>query len=312
MKDIALSHGILNGLHAGLQSLFVQETVLSQLGYEGPKSLDIPTIKDALDWLKPHIQELYQGRACLFVGKPADEIGGVVMKMHEILRGERAASAPWLVEALNDLVAGKQPQAPKRAVAALIASAYGRQHFIAGLVGYGEAFKLEEVADRWRQQTLGCQSEVGHAHRYLDEVTAGAAADEVFRFRLFNEAVLIPALWRSQVHDMDMMDQRRAGEPSYERLTWPPGEREGWKASGMSVELSGHWRAMGFAPQESMVWMRAGFNDGGYAGAWKVRHYTVEQAVAWHNAGFRPQQAYEFGAAGVYDPEKAKAMRRPE
>lgn len=297
----------INFLQSGFQGLFVLESALAQLGYEGERFGEVDDYRETLDWLGERASDLEQGEALFADGEP-DEGGEVAVRMAALLRSEKLALAKRLTEAIIALGRDADANAAKFVAAVLAQHAYARQHFVHGLVRYGELFAREEVSDRWRQHLPGCQHEVAEAHSLMSRIAQGELADELFRFELRNEALPLPGVLYTQANDLRVLDLRRQKKLAFEHMGWAPEEAAPWRATGFTPDVAGHWRALGFDPGETRAWIVAGFPDALMAAAWRSRGFTVEQAAAWRDDGFDARDSFKLRAAGAPDPDSARAL----
>lgn len=293
--DVILSHAYLNLIHAGFQGNFVFINALAQAGYDGPPPLmaQAKEIAEALDWVKGLMEKLWLGEPAVLHGnEDPSGLSEVVEKFLGMLKEDNGRCLKAFAHNLNVLC--KEPTRSSACVAAalLAGQAYQRQHFINGLVLYGEKFGLADVADRWRQRTLLCQQDVALAHGYLGRLIQGPYPEGRFFFDLWNECVNLSGLLNSQHNDMLEVEGMRRGGYTFERAQLPAEDIEGWKRLGLGPSLAGHWYAFGLRPPEAALWISEGFADAALIGAWRVRGFPLPEAKQLSASGLGPAKAY--------------------
>lgn len=312
--DLRLTHGFLNALQAGYQGGFTSLNVLLELNYPNVEARTLDAMKPVLDQLTALYVRMRAGEAIVSLdGAPAGEEAERLFELCEVLKFELRAVADQLSDITDS---DEEPEGEERArhdafmAACLARSCYAREHFIKGLVDYGEAFDEPEVSDRWRQHLPRCAADIQRANAYFATLKdAPEKADAKFHYRLWNEIVNLPGLLRTQVNDINVLGGVYAGGPTYDTVGIDDAdEAEAWRKLGAGPESAGHWSAFGFTPDLTLAWAQAGFQDAAYASAWRVRGFPLEAAVAWHNAGFKPADAHACASAGITDPQKAREM----
>lgn len=309
-REAHLTQGYTNMLYAGFQGSFVSGNVFEKLGYRAPKFSSLDDVKGRLDWVHALRVDFLGGGAPLFAG-----IGNKEEKIFELrdshLR-ELDVVVKTLAHSLNLVLERDDADACRFIAAALNRQAYGREHYIRGLTNFYEAFGMEAEADRWRQRLLSCNDEIFRANHYFQHLAAGQPTDILFRFSLWNEAVNLHGVFKSQLNDVLSLDMYFSGGDYFAALGVPAEEIEKWRLLGARPDVAGHWLSFGIGADEAALWSRIGFTDAAYAGGWRSRGFSVADALAWHEAGFAAQGAYACVVSGERDPRAAAERRSRE
>lgn len=309
-EDLRLTHAYLNPLFAGFQGSYAASHVLEQLGGDAARD-STQDLREVLDWLGARLEELWQGRPVLRKAEdPPSELGAVLLRFFEVYKGRLLDFIALVMLSLHAIQDSADAESAKFVAASVARHAYTRQHFVQGLVRYGEVFGQEEVADRWRQHTLSCQAELREANALFARLKEGASMTDRFCVELWNTAATLPGIFKNQFVDLLSAEALRGIAVTFEGLGIPAEEADRWRALGMDAAAAGRWWAFDLTPEEAAAWIVAGFTwDTTYVGAWKVRNFDVPAAVAWHTAGFGPAEAYAYVREGAGSLDAALALR---
>lgn len=295
---IGLYHGYLNLIHAYMQGYYSRLSVWVDL----VPSEETTTLREeaamALDFLIPMYRELWSGR--------------VIDLQHE--NSEQVAFLDGLVQAafyyydtapakITELIVTPPSECGAREVGEFIGffadQAYSRQHFVKGLISYGECYNLPDVADRWRQHLLPCQEEIHEANTYFAIAKEGARAPTELMAELQNGGLLLPGILRCKGSDLRHLEAKRRDNMSYETMLVPGEEVEQWEALGFNPVSAAAWRAYGFYPHEAADWLESGFFDPGWAAAYWLRGLNKPEATEWCSKGVNAAQAAALEAEGI-------------
>ena len=313
--DLTVSHAFINTLTAAYQGAYAFEQALGQLG-----ATDAEARADA-------------------VSERIDEINAwwAVFKRHEPLLAVGTELSPDAVRAwqllgdaeerLRGLANEMRPAAETRAlfadrtalylrVACFCESAYAGEHFVHGLICYGDVMNMPDVSDRYRQHLQSCQAQVREAHTVLSRaVQLPGAPSEAEVAELLDVTLTVPVLFAHRILDIRQVLARYTGRFDFLEGGIAEHEQEPWQRLGFPPYAAGQWRAAGFSPQQAYEWIQGGVPDAlgaaGYLGRdlvleiavpWFAAGMNGREAAAWLDAGISVQEASSWQARGVHHP----------
>ena len=276
-----LTHAYLNMIHAGYQAWFTQENARIQLGCESQtESLGVDSLAQTVDTIVPMIQLFWDGQNIW------DDAGQELLpEAAEFVRHTSAelvanlqVTADEVYSALHYSALSHDAGAQQILVTAHARYAYGRDQYVQGLVAYGEAFKMPDVAAAWKVHLEQCQSDLAWTHHLLLKAQAGTMGEAEIE-QLFDRTLNLPGVFRSQVQDYNILLGQHAGEITFDLLAIPQGEALAWTQLGFAPEQAAYWHAYGISPAEAQSWIPAGFSAPGLVVQWRDRGFSPEAAV---------------------------------
>lgn len=324
--DLSITHSFLNTLNSSYQGGYVYFKVLEQLAPECGAGESAEKLKAPLDRIGAWLADFRQHRPLFRDSeRPGmNEAAAQAWRFLQVARDRLERLAPSLTATANVERLMSDRHALSQRIAVLCESAYARQHFIQGLVEYGEVMGREEVSDRWRQQLLGCRQGVAEAHHWLERVQqtpqpAPAAVVE----QMLDETLIFPTVMIQKITDMDSTtgnyrnccDFTDLGIPAELALKWgelgfAPYHAALWYRVGVDAESAAAWRQYGFEAMAAMHFLLRGF---GLAEAlpWWSRRIGGPAAAAWLRAGCSPEEAQAWISQGINRPEQLAAPPAP-
>ncbi len=299
-EDLRLSHAFLNVVSADYEGIYVFFNARHRLD---PESIEPGTLEEAtssLDvihgwWRGFDAHQPLVRRAGLddppesfrkareWIDVSQDHLEGLVSLLSATSRLDRL---------------GADLDAVHIRAAAACDAAYARQHYVKGLVRYGEVLGEELVADRWRQHLLSCQAQVREAHWLLERASGmGATVDEAAAEEMLDVTLALPAVLAQRI--MDIREVRALAGPAltFETAGIPGAEVRPWSDRGFSPIEAGRWYTVGWDPDDAVTWINGGVPDPVWAFEFSLREFDLETA-AWLAAGFAPREAAGRRRAG--------------
>ncbi len=292
--DLRLSHGFLNLVSAGYEGIYVYLNARRKLAPAefGP---------DALEKLAPALDRIhgwwddFEGHSPLVIRTALEnppEPFLLAWNWLEITKNHLRSLVNRLAATSQaQRLAGDLPAVHLRAAAACEA-AYGREHFVRGLIRYGEVMDEESVADRWRQHLLPCQADVAAAHGHLALAERmGTEADPAAAERLLDETLALPAILAQRVMDINGMFAEVGPGLTYENADIPEAHVEAWSSRGLPPEEAGRWYGVGYEADEALRWIDGGVPDPVRAFDFMLRGFAAEDAGRWLREGVGARDA---------------------
>ncbi len=308
--ELDTCHAYLNVLHAGLQGKQAMLHILQQLTDECSLGTELRHTRVLLEEVIAWSETLYETKWCVLqVAHDSQSIDlarlAILFEewMDEIQRMGCAAET-----ILSNAEFWKDIAAVQMLVALLGYHAYARDHYIRGLVRYGEAFERDDIAEKWRVHIPSSQQCLQIAHNFLGQLGNNTEVTTTFAFQLHEETLLLPAIFRCQVHDLNQIRALTLGEFNYEQAGFTPDEADRWVQCGIIAAQAGYWRAYEINPEEVVTWIRYGFIDPCHAGSWRYRGFSASEAFVWAQSGYSPREATIYVGFGCKSPEQARTF----
>lgn len=302
-----LTHGLLNTLHSGCQGHYTALNVRLRLGGVDATEEEVRATASLLDRIGRWWQALREGQALVAPAgaPPPSEEGETSLELLDRFREIQLTFVPRIEQALEGEGPAPGPDTVHLA-AALAWYSYAREHYIRGLVDFGELFGREEIADRWRQHLLPCRHDINLANTFFVKLDKGEPLEQDFFFDLANQCRSLPGIFRSQSLDALAMGAAARGGLTWEAAGFDSPDADRWEGVGMNPQQAGYWVAYGFAPAEVPQWAQKGFPDAAVAGAWSCRGFDCNGAALWRAAGFDATEAARWVSVGIADPDEAR------
>lgn len=307
--DVYLTHAVLNATVAGFQGKFTALNMLQQFDFAGVSSHHLSELREALRILTGWNDRLFSGEALLTTADkaPISTDAPKIWQLFLELRKELLALAGELAVFQRVPDAAQNMEAAHYLVAGLGRFAYSREHYIKGLVKYGEVFGPPESVQRWRQALAGCDKELARVHRLFDSVAALEADDKRFFEEIRQRSLKLSGVFRAQAHDMAVIIGLARGGLTYDMAGIDQVEAMDWDEQSVDPQTAGYWAAYEIGPSEALGWIGVDFSDPGSAAAWRIQGFVPQTAAAWSQAGFEPRTAKHWLRSGFADAAEAQA-----
>ena len=314
MEIIDLCHAHLNALYAGYQGTYTKLNALNQLRGDEQYSGKLDELGTTLTTISTWFTQLGDGNALDFFA--ADDALSVDAQHARSLFVGLQQQFQEEAEELHTILAKRFEEVTRAeyelVVAAVAQQAYGREHYIKGLVFYGDKFNREDVADRWRQQLLSCQNEIRVASGYFFRLTKGDPCDREFYETVWDESMYLPFIKRSQICDLYKINGMREGGFDFTTAGFTAEEAQAWQDAGVAAESACYWKAYGLDIGDMRVWVNFGMHDPAVAATWHHRNFPPVLAVMWHASGYSAAQADEWRRKGIDDPTMLTAAQNSD
>jgi hypothetical protein len=305
--DLTISHGFLNTIHACYQGIYVYQTVLEAMTPTPADAMRLEQTARVLEvvgewWAR------FEQLDPIVRRSQGDRLSGAAEQAWQYMEEARRHLDTVSVDLLDTMDAGKvglDRGARALRLAAFCERAYGREHYVRGLIKYGEIMDRPEVADRWRKHTLPATEGRAHATGYFEHMSAlepHVGEDEIER--LLDLTLTLPlALGRQSIDILKLFGMYR-GHFSHSDAGIPRGEIQPWFEGGFTPYEAAQWRRVGMRPEQAVTWIRAGVPDALMAAEFAWRDIPVEQAAAWWAAGYEGRAAAGWLREGIESPEQ--------
>ncbi|MCA9562056.1 MAG: hypothetical protein KC561_01140, partial [Myxococcales bacterium] len=154
-----------------------------------------------------------------------------------------------------------------------------------------------------------CETDRRQVRLFATVLKSGGRPRGEFRRALIRRAEPLAGGFLAQAHDLTLL-LCHGHELSYQDVGIMTLEAKRWLEQGLEPRVAGYWRAYDIAPEEVMVWVKAGVNQPAAAGAWRQRGFTAIQATPWLLKNVAAEEASEWLRAGVTTVEEAMDWRR--
>lgn len=309
-KDRDLSFAIINYLSASLRGRIAAVTVLGQFQHS---EFDIAELEQlqannervndwiegclagetllSTSWSSPETFEAQSSLAMLAKLKP--DLTATADRIETYLTGEQAisvSSVQWLFSAL-------------------IRSAFARDIYIRGFLTFGQAFQKQELIENYSKLIPGSEERILSINQGIELFKATeydlSKLETEFLDTLITLAEDLPAVFRTQIHDLNLLGSNYRGGPTAENLGFSEEEAQAWQQIGFPLDIAGYWRAYSLSPQESLTWVNVEARDPASVFGWKINKFNPQSSKHWIEYGIPPQLARIWGEAGK-TPQEAR------
>jgi len=314
-EALDLSHGFINMLSAAYQGAYVYERALEQLGDQEAEERAAhmgACIAEINGWWSAFKRH----EPLLAKGEPLTDSGSRAWQL-SCAAGERLRLLVERLMARADVEVLLFDRASQRTrVAALCETAYVREHFIQGLICYGDVMDRPEIADRYRQHLLSCQAGVREAHGLLQQCgRADVSQPKAEVTELLDATLMVPAVMMHRILDINQILGGYTGSFEFVDVGIEPSQEQPWRRMEMEAYEAGRWHAVGFTAEETARWIRGGVPEALGAANFRWRGMRVQEAGPWYARGFGGREAAAWSGAGVGVEEAAswrsRGVRRP-
>jgi len=301
-KDSEFSHSVINYVNATYQGRFAYHNILLQLQNQPYLEGRIDESKQALakvtEWLKALWDQnpIFSFTPNYTHAQEADH----ALSLLAIVRDELIELATNVQNAIKDQNATSRSE---QLICELIASvgrfAYSRDNYLRGFVELAKFRKDQETKGRFEEELKQSDQDVQLAHSLLKHFKTNAASPgAAFYSALFSEAIPLPGIFRSYVHDIRQLLAIFEGGFTYLSAGITENESRAWKDIGISPLEAGYWLAYGIDAQGALKWNQLGITNYRVAGLWTAWSFPPDVAVKWLKAGYIPRLAGPWIRAG--------------
>lgn len=309
--EIDLCHAYLNALGAACEGKFVLLSMLGSFMQDESYDEEVKEARTQLEMVTQWQNRMWRGNPLLF-GVDEDDFSEeviIALDLLEQVKTECAARADIIEKLREKEEENRSPEAQYLLTALLAYQAHSRYHYIRGLVKYGEVFGPREIAENWRAHLLSCEESIGVASRFFDQLMDGSDVDANFCYQLMESTLLLPGIFRCQVHDINQIYGIVLGQFSFFLAEFSPDEAAYWDSHGFSPRAAGYWRAYDLSPEEVVEWNECGFLQPGVAAAWRCRGFDPDSALLWSQEGYSARQSRFFASLGCETPYDAARVQ---
>lgn len=318
--DLFLSHKIINYLSASYQGRFAALNIYGQLDSKEFTSDELLRVQQGIEKIGGWAAVVIGGEPlfCATWSRPQTPPAQEAM---EFLRGlkpdiSRLVSKLQSYLGLKDLSAF--PEAVKFLIGAFGRYAYSRDSYVRGFIDFGNMFQKPELAAEYSNMLTEVAEELQWVQTFMAGFQGSDPKDPSLYEGLLQEAVLLPGVFRTHIHDLNQLIATYSGAFSYGLAEFSDVEAQAWQRLGVLPIEAGYWRAYGFPADEvarwknagilyyklAVDWRRFGFSPES-AAPWFQRDHSVAIARLWSEAGFGVIAAEAQFAQGITDPARA-------
>ncbi len=302
-KDRDLSFSAINYLSASLRGRIAALTLLGQFEHPDFDIADLEQVQSnnervntwiegclagetllSTSWTTPETFEAQNAISMLAKLKP--DLTSTADRMEGYINGEQAISvnsAQWIFSAL-------------------VRSAYARDVYIRGFLSFGIIFQKQDIVQSYTALLPGSEERIFSINQGLELFRATGFNLETlgaeFLDTLLNLAEDLPAVLRTQIHDLNLLGSNYRGGITAENLGFSEEEASGWQQAGFPLDAAGYWKAYGFSAKEATDWVNSEARDPASAFGWKINKFSPQSAQAWITHGIPPLYAKLWGEAG--------------
>ncbi len=308
LGDLNLTHAFINTLSASYQGMYVYENVFGVLSQASDREEKMKNTANVLDKISEWWAMFQRHEPLMRYRFHQEGVEGEASKACRLLEVAQKRLDGLMQELLaSSSVESILRDGVRRAlrVANSCEAAYARQHFVQGLIAYGEILDREEVADRWRQHLLYCRRETAEANALFERFQRmEGEIDEAAAAGLLDLTLTDPVAVGRRAVDVRSVFGLLRNRFDYADAGIPEAEAVPWKRGGFAPADAAGWRLAGMGPEESQAWIDAGIPDplGAATYAWR----GIEQAVAskWYEQGYNGRVAAGWIRQGISEPDR--------
>ena len=310
--EIYLTHAVLNATYAGYQGKFTALNMLAKLRFQGITNDHLVAARQTLELVGGWMNRLWKGEALLTTADrpPIYDEAPKIWKLFMGLKGELRALAEELKVFRKVPAAAQNSEAARYLLACLGRFAYAREHYIKGLLKYGEVFGPPEEAERWRQTLSGCAGELQCVHRLFESLHALQASNESLFEELRQRTLKLPGALLAQAHDMNVIVGIARGGLTYAIADIEPEAAAAWERADLDPQAAGYWCAHDIGPEEASRWIGFGFAEPAAAASWWILGFDADSAAQWKSLDFGPKTAAEWTALNIDDAASAATWQQ--
>lgn len=311
--DLFLSHAFLNALTASYQGLYVYLSTLEQLTPSAENRNAMAKTAGTLEMFNGWWDEFKAHKPLVrHSGRPP--LSGDAGSAWRLLGSARQRIAS-LVDQLAATTNLEHLMSSRRAVyiraAADSEAAYSRQHFIQGLITYGQVMKQMDVADRWLQHTLSSQQGVKEADALVAMVQQlnGQFVPHTIA-DVLDRTLVLHVIFAQRLVDIARIFTLCSNDLRYTEVGILSREAKHWADRGIAPYMAGQWLATGIGAEGAVAWVASGIADPLAAANFKLRGFDAAAARQWWENGFPGRFAAAWREAGCGVEEAAAWKKR--
>lgn len=309
LNDLELSHSLINYLFAAFCGKFSWCQVLSKLQSSYFTSGDLVLTKEHLRSIEQWIADLFDGKP--LIKKEWSSPETVDARSAFTLLDKLKYEFIDLAEKLDTVISAGDYSSSKDRVALLTAGfarfAYSRHAYISGFIRFAKDFKKATLEEQYNQLLPQANYDLQLSDMFVSVVSDSSKAPIRFFQDMRDEAILLPGVFRSNVHDINQLQHLFNRPFSYSHAEITNTEAKHWQELEITALAAGYWKAYGFPPTQVSAWRQVGIVDPSLAAAFKSFEFIPQEAAMWFQAGIPPCTAKRWRTAG-YDLQSALEM----
>ncbi len=311
-KDVHLTTEFITFLRAGFYGQIVFEGALSKLGVSVLPTGYLEPAHRAFDKIEVWTKDLMREIPIFATSWSAPETFDAISAMGFMrdLKKDFVYVIPKVEDALNVKELPRDRESAKLLAAAVFRAAAMRLAYMEGLYGAYVQLGAKDLADSAALEYPPAKEQFDTANQLVAIFSITSEFDEGQCERLRKEAALVPADFRSRIHDCNILLNVYSKEFTFELAEIPRDEAELWIGRKVPAVAAGYWRAYGFSPEDLLEWRQVGVNGAPLAASWRQAGFYPESAVRWIREGISPVIAVEWNRAGFEPPRTAALLRR--
>ncbi|MBU1699919.1 MAG: hypothetical protein KJ970_08655 [Candidatus Eisenbacteria bacterium] len=307
LDDMNITHAFLNALCANYQGEYVFNNVLGQLTQSPECDERLAKTAKILDMINEWWDQFRNYDPIIHFAESPGRSGDAALAW-ELLSSAMKRQSMLIETLLKNMDVESLMQdldACHLRVAAHCDASYGREHYVNGLITYGEVMNRPEVCDRWRQKILSCRNEISQSTGLFEAVRQmGTTMQEGTIAELQDQTLMLPVVFGQRCVDIRQLFGMYTGHFNFMDAGIPPDDVQYWSEAGFEPYQAGQWFAAGMTVGESIDWIQAGVPDPLGAAGFKWRGIDREIASPWYRSGYGGRIARAWRARGVEFPEQ--------
>lgn len=311
-RDLDISHNVLNYLNAAYQGCFAYLNMLSQLGYHEFNPDDLTRCQEDVAFVTRLTERLNQGNPVFSMIWKTAQTPDAKATIHKLttLKSELTNLANHIEKILLNPEQFQHEENIKFLIGAYARFAYTNENYIKGFVDFGKSFTIPEIVQTYESLLPQAEQNIQAAHMFFDIYTEQETVPEVFYQSLYEEALFLPGMFRTNIHDINKFLAIYSQPFDFEHTDIPVTQSEEWRVINVDPNLAGYWHAFSFVAKDMIEWMQTGINAPRQAWFWSCLQFSPEAAHPWIQLGFGPPLAREWAAAGFTADEAVDHIKR--
>lgn len=309
VNDIEITHSLVNYLYAAFCGKFSWCQVLSKLQSSHFTSGDLVLTKEHLRTIEKWIADLYNDQPILKAdwSYPETQQARTAFGLLDKLKYEFID----LAEKLDTVISAGDYSSSKDRVALLTASfarySYSKQAYCNGFLRYAKHFQKTRLEEQYTALLPQTDYDIRLADLFVGVVQNSAKAPAQFFIDMRDEAILLPGVFKSNVHDINQLQNMFDKPFTFTMAEISEYEAKNWTELEIAPITAGYWKAYGFLPKAAATWRQVGIEDPSLAAAFRDFQFIPQEASNWIQAGIPPCTAKRWRAAG-HDLQSALTM----
>lgn len=312
LGDVLFTNSIVGFLYAGYQGSFASYNVLSQLGFLEFNPEDLKRSERNLSKAEKWSKELLKGVPILstqWTGPQTLEAKSAFEMLVE-LRKELAQVTSRVRKILAQGELSGRREDVKYLLAAFTRHVYSREHYVRGFISLGKQYRSKPLVEQYEVFIPEIERGVTAAHNLFSIFNGEESPKKEFFQGLSEECSFLPGIFRSQMHEVQILLSSYSGPFTFEKTDIPEQDYQSWVDVQILPEQAGYWHAYHVTPPEAIRWMQVGVGDPQLCWFWISQGFTPFDAGPWVERGFFPPTAKDYRARGFSADEALEDMER--